>query len=46
VYFIGDPFEATEFQRQFSGQRTLDDFERRRVADFEQQYVAYDLSAP
>ena len=46
VYFIGDPFEATEFQRQFAGQQTLDDFERRRVPDFEEQYVAYDLSAP
>lgn len=45
VYFIGDPFEATEFQRQFSGQHTLDDFERRRVPDFNQEYVAYDLSA-
>ena len=37
VYFIGDPFEATEFQRQFSSQHTLDDFERRRVPDFEQE---------
>jgi hypothetical protein len=46
VYFIGDPFEATEFQRQFAGQHTLDDFERRRVPAFEEQYVAYDLSAP
>ncbi len=46
VYFIGDPFEATEFQRQFSGQHTLDDFERRRVPDFEEEYVAYDLSSP
>jgi len=27
-------------------QQTLDDFERRRVPDFEEQYVAYDLSAP
>jgi hypothetical protein len=46
LYFIGDPFEATEFQHQFSGQRTLDDFERRRVPEFGQEYVAYDLSAP
>ena len=46
VYFIGDPFEATEFQRQFSSQHTLDDFERRRVPNSDQEYVAYDLSAP
>jgi hypothetical protein len=46
VYFIGDPFEATEFQRQFSGQHTLDDFERRRVPNFDLGYVAYDLSVP
>jgi hypothetical protein len=46
LFFIGDPFEATEFQRRFSGQQTLDDFERRRVPEFGQEYVAYDLSAP
>lgn len=46
VYFVGDPFEAAEFKSQFSGQQTLGNFERRRVPHFEEQYVAYDLSAP
>ena len=47
LYFLGDPSEATEFQRRFAGQHALDDFERRRVPGLEQeQYVAYDLSAP
>lgn len=46
LFFIGDPSEATEFQRRFAGQHTLDDFERRRLPAFGQAYVAYDLSAP
>jgi dolichyl-phosphate-mannose-protein mannosyltransferase len=46
LYFIGDPFEVTEFQSRFAGQDTLVDFERRRLPMFDAGYVAYDLSAP
>ena len=48
LYFVGDPFEARDFQRRFAGQHTIVEFERRRVSDpfGQEEFVAYDLSSP
>lgn len=44
LYFIGDPFEVTQFKQRFSGTDAVRELDQRSVPTFESAFVAYDLS--